>query len=67
MEEASIYAVSKMEDHEVLKELKDVFQEVPGLPPKRDINFSIDLILGAAPVSRDPYRMSRLEMKELQL
>jgi hypothetical protein len=64
--EGSRDAVSKLEDHEVLKELKDVFQEVPGLPPKRDINFSINLILGAAPVSKDPYRMSTPEMKELQ-
>jgi hypothetical protein len=67
VEEASIDAVSKMEDHEVLKEFKDVFQEVPGLPPKRDIDFSINLMLGAAPVSKAPYRMSTPELKELQL
>jgi hypothetical protein len=54
-------------DHEVLIEFKDVFQKVPGLPPKRDINFSINLILGETPVSKVPYRMSTLEMKELQL
>jgi len=67
VEEASIYAVSKMEDHEVLKELKDVFQEVPGLPSKRDIDFSLNLMLGAAPVSKSPYRMSMPKLKELQL
>jgi hypothetical protein len=67
VEEASIDAVSKLEDHEVLKEFKDVFQEVPGLPPKKDIDFSINLMLGAAPVSKDPYRMSTPELKELQL
>jgi hypothetical protein len=67
VEEASIDAVSKLEDHEVLKEFKDVFQEVPGLPPKRDIDFSINLMLGAAPVSKAPYRMSTPELKELQL
>jgi hypothetical protein len=56
--EASKDAVSKLEDHEVLKEFKDVFQEVPGLPSKRDINFFINLISGAALVSKALYRMS---------
>jgi hypothetical protein len=56
-----------MEDHEVLKEFKVVFQEVPGLPPKRDIDFSINFMLGAAPISKAPYRMSTPELKELQL
>jgi hypothetical protein len=65
--EASKYAVWKLEDHEVLKEFKDVFQEVPGLPLKRDLDFSINLIPGAALVSKAPYRMSTPELKELQL
>jgi hypothetical protein len=59
--------VSYLEDHAVLKEFEDVFKEVPGLPPKRDIDFSINLVLGAAPVSKTPYRMSTLELKELQI
>jgi hypothetical protein len=44
-----------------------VFKEVPGLPPKRDIYFSINLMPGAAPVSKTPYRMSTPELKELQM
>ena len=67
MEEVFQNVVSNLEDHRVLKEFEDVFQEVPGLPPKRDIDFSINLIPGAAPVSKAPYRMSTLELKELQL
>jgi hypothetical protein len=59
--------VSSIEDHEVLKEFEYVFQEVPGLPLKRDIDFSMNLMLGASLVSKDPYRMSTPEMKELQL
>jgi hypothetical protein len=59
--------VSSIEDHEVLKEFKDVFQEVPGLPSKRDIDFSVNLMPGAAPMSKAPYRMSAPELKELQL
>jgi hypothetical protein len=67
VEEVFQDVVSNLEDHRVLKEFKDVFQEVPGLPPKRDIDFSINLMPGAAPVSKAPYRMSTPELKELQL
>jgi hypothetical protein len=40
--------VPSIEDHEVLEEFEDVFQEVPKLPLKRDINFSINLMPGAS-------------------
>ena len=43
----------------MLQELRDVFlEEIPGLPPKRDIDFTIDLVSGDAPMSKTPYRMS---------
>ena len=67
MEEVFQDVVSNLEDHRVLKEFEDVFHEVPGLPPKRDINFSINLMHGAAPVSKAPYRMSTPELEELRL
>jgi hypothetical protein len=67
VEESSIHEFSRIGHHEVLTEFKDVFKEVPGLPPKRDIDFSINLMPGAAPVSKAPYRMSTPELKELQL
>jgi hypothetical protein len=51
----------------VLKEFEDVFEEFPGFPPKRDIYFSIDLKSGATPISKTPYRMSILEIKELKM
>jgi hypothetical protein len=47
----------------VLQEFEDVFQEIPELPPKRKIDFFIDLVLGAAPVSKTPYRMSTQKLK----
>jgi hypothetical protein len=50
-----------------LKEFEDAFEELLGFPPKRDINFSIDLIHGAAPIAKTLYRMSTLEIKELQM
>jgi hypothetical protein len=58
MEETPRDEVPNLEDYPVLKEFEDVFKEVPGLPPRRDIDFSIDLMPGAAPVSKTPYRMS---------
>jgi hypothetical protein len=67
VEEASRDEVSKIGDHAVLTKFEDVFQEVPRLPRKRDINFSINLMPVAAPVSKTSYRMSTPALKELQL
>jgi hypothetical protein len=67
MEEAPKYKVSNIEDHVVLKYFDDVFKKVPGLLPKRDFDFSINLMPGEALVSKTPYRMSTPELKELQL
>jgi hypothetical protein len=54
-----------LDDFLVLQEFEDVFKEILGFPPKRDIYFSIDLVLGATLVSKNPYIMSTLELKEL--
>jgi hypothetical protein len=67
VEEASQDVLSNLEYHEVLKEFKDVFQEVPRLPLRRDNDFYINLMPGTTPVSKDPCRMSTPELKELQL
>ena len=67
MEETPKYKVKNLEDYAVLKEFEDVFKEVLGLPPRRDIDFSIDLMPRAIPVSKTPYRMSTPELKELQM
>ena len=39
----------------------------PGLPPRREIKFAIDVVLGVAPSSITPYRMAPMELKELKL
>jgi len=54
-------------DFPVLQEFVYVFQEVRGLPPKRDIDFSIDLVLGVVSVSKTSYRMGTPKLKELQI
>ncbi|GJV57292.1 putative reverse transcriptase domain-containing protein [Tanacetum coccineum] len=40
--------------------------ELPGLPPAREIEFGIELIPGAEPISKAPYRMAPVELKELK-
>ena len=58
----------RLEDHLVLQEFRDIFpDEIPGLPPKRDIDFMIELVSGAAPVSKTPYKMSTSELLELKI
>nr|GEZ65262.1 putative reverse transcriptase domain, ribonuclease H-like domain, aspartic peptidase domain protein [Tanacetum cinerariifolium] len=42
-----------------------IIRELPGLPPVRQVEFQIDLIPGAAPVARAPYRLAPSEMQEL--
>jgi hypothetical protein len=67
MEETPKDKEPNLEYYVVLKEFEDVFKEVPGLSPRRDIDFSIDLMPGEALVSKTPYRMSTPELKELQM
>ena len=47
--------------------LKVVPEDLPGLPPDREIEFAIDLIPGTAPISKAPYRMAPTELKELKI
>ena len=52
----------------VLSEFKDVFlEELPQLPPERELDFTIELKPGAEPISKTPYRMTTLELRELQI
>ncbi|GJX54862.1 putative reverse transcriptase domain-containing protein [Tanacetum coccineum] len=56
----------RLEDVPIVRDFPDVFPEdLPGLPPTRQVEFQIDLIPGAAPVARAPYRLAPSEMKEL--
>ncbi|GJS68576.1 putative reverse transcriptase domain-containing protein [Tanacetum coccineum] len=56
----------RLEDVPIVRDFPDVFPEdLPGLPPTRQVEFQIDLVPGAAPVARAPYRLAPSEMKEL--
>ncbi|GKV23585.1 hypothetical protein SLEP1_g33294 [Rubroshorea leprosula] len=59
---------SRLEDIPVVREFPDVFSEdLLGLPPDREVEFAIDLVLGTEPVSKAPYRMAPAELKELKV
>ncbi|GJS96936.1 putative reverse transcriptase domain-containing protein [Tanacetum coccineum] len=56
----------RLEDVPIVRDFPEVFPEdLPGLPPTRQVEFQIDLVPGAAPVARAPYRLAPSEMKEL--
>ncbi|GJR90284.1 reverse transcriptase domain-containing protein [Tanacetum coccineum] len=56
----------RIEDVPVVKDFSEVFPEdLPGLPPTHQVEFHIELIPGAAPVTRAPYHLAPAEMKEL--
>ena len=51
----------------VVCKFPDVFpEELPGLPPDREIEFEIELLPGTTPISKAPYRMAPAELKELK-
>ncbi|GJZ24585.1 putative reverse transcriptase domain-containing protein [Tanacetum coccineum] len=53
----------QLEDIPVVRGFPEVFPEdLPGLPPVRQVEFQIDLIPGAVPVARAPYRLAPSEM-----
>ena len=58
----------RLEDIPVVREFSDVFpDDLPGLPPEREIDFQIELSPGTEPISRVPYRMAPAEMNEIKV
>ncbi|GJU48339.1 putative reverse transcriptase domain-containing protein [Tanacetum coccineum] len=56
----------RLEDVPIVRDFPEVFlEDLPGIPPTRQVEFQIDLIPGVAPVARAPYRLAPSEMKEL--
>nr|GEV70126.1 putative reverse transcriptase domain-containing protein [Tanacetum cinerariifolium] len=56
----------KLQDVPVIRNFPEMFpDDLPGLPPPRQVEFKIELIPGAAPVGRAPYRLAPSELKEL--
>jgi hypothetical protein len=59
--------VASIEEVPVVCEYPDVFpEELPGMPPERDLEFIIDLIPRTAPIAKRPYIMAANELEELK-
>nr|GFC57941.1 putative reverse transcriptase domain-containing protein [Tanacetum cinerariifolium] len=59
--------VLSIHDQPIVSEFPDVFSdELPGIPPVYEVEFNIELIPGAEPISKAPYRMAPIELKELK-
>jgi hypothetical protein len=58
----------RLEDIHVVREFPDVFpDDLRGMPPKRVIEFKIELQPSTAPIAKAPYKMSPVELKELKI
>ncbi|KAJ9536431.1 hypothetical protein OSB04_un000389 [Centaurea solstitialis] len=56
----------RIQDIPVVREFPEVFpEELPGLPPQRQVEFYIDSVPGAGPIAKSPYRLAPSEMQEL--
>ncbi|GKE63915.1 putative reverse transcriptase domain-containing protein, partial [Tanacetum coccineum] len=56
----------RLEDVPTVRDFSEVFlEDLPGLPPMRQVEFQIDLVPGAAPVARALYRLAPSELQEL--
>jgi hypothetical protein len=67
VEQVCAITVKEVKDIPVVREFPDVFPEdLPGLPPERDVEFVIELQPGTAPISRRSYRMPPKELAELK-
>jgi hypothetical protein len=64
---AYVTIISPLDEIPVVCEYPDVFpDELPGMPPDRDVEFVIELQPGTAPISKRPYRMPPKELAELK-
>nr|GFD27532.1 hypothetical protein [Tanacetum cinerariifolium] len=51
----------------IVRDFYDVFpKELPGIPPGHKVKFGIELVSGTQPISKAPYRMVPIELKELK-
>ncbi|GJT40787.1 hypothetical protein Tco_0940652 [Tanacetum coccineum] len=56
----------RLEDVPIVRDFLKVFlEDLPGLPPTRQVEFQFDLVPGATPEARSPYHLASLEMQEL--
>ena len=67
-----LYAIESTEvmntlaDILIVQDFDDVLRDISELPPKKEIDFCIELVFGTLPISKTPYRMAPIEMLELK-
>ena len=76
MEDCQAYMISvqeikedgpRLEEIPIVREYPEVFpEELPKLPPSRELDFGIELVAGTQSISKAPYRMAPAEMSELK-
>jgi len=67
IDEVKLNQANAVVDIRVVQEYLDVFPEdLPGMPPDREIEFVIELVLGTAPIYKRPYRMDANQLAELK-
>jgi hypothetical protein len=60
--------IQSLEEIPVVREFPDVFtKDFPGMPPDRDVKFTIELQFDTTPISRRPYKMTPQELAELKV
>ena len=58
----------ELEKIPIVREFPEVFpEELPGIPLEREVDLSIEIVLGIAPMSKAPYRMAPAELKVLKV
>ena len=51
-----------------MKDFPDVFpKELPGILPEKEVDLSIEILLGTTPTSKAPYRMAPTKLKQLKI
>nr|GFB19429.1 putative reverse transcriptase domain-containing protein [Tanacetum cinerariifolium] len=62
----TVSKVKRVKDVPIIRDFPEVFlEDLPGLPPPRQVEFHIDLLPGATPMARAPYHLAPTELKEL--
>ena len=59
-------SVKELREVRVVRDFPDVFDEIPGPLPKREVEFRIDLVPGSAPVAKSPYQLAQKELEEMK-
>ena len=68
VQDTQIATKHRVQASRVVREYMDVFpNELPGIPPPREVDFSIELVPATVSTSVPPYRMALAELRELQI